>query len=77
MEKWRREKRRRLELAMEKMELLSPIRVLRRGYGMISGAKGDVIRSIRQVRQEARVEILLSDGRFLAQVTEIRKGGMT
>lgn len=76
-EKWRTEKRKRLDFVMDKMELLSPVRVLRRGYGMISGPEGDVIRSIRQVRQAEIVEIMLSDGRFSAQVTEIRKGGVT
>lgn len=76
-EKWRTTKRQRLTLAMEKMELLSPVRVLRRGYGIVSASDGDVIRSIRQVRPEENVEIMLADGRFAAQVTEIRKGEMT
>lgn len=76
-EKWRTAKRQRLAFAMEKMEMLSPVRVLRRGYGIISDSEGKVLRSIRQVRPEQQVEILLTDGRCAARVTEIRKGGVT
>ena len=75
-EKWHTAKRQRLTSAIEKMELLSPVRVLRRGYGIISTPDGDVIRSIRQVRPEANVEVMLADGRFKAHVTEFRKGEM-
>ena len=52
------------------------MRVLRRGYGIISTPDGDVIRSIRQVRPEENVEVMLADGRFKARVTEFRKGEM-
>lgn len=75
-EKWHTAKRQRLTSAIEKMELLSPVRVLRRGYGIISTPDGDVIRSIRQVRPEENVEVMLADGRFKARVTEFRKGEM-
>ena len=75
-EKWHTAKRQRLTSAIEKMELLSPVRVLRRGYGIISTPDGDVIRSIRQVRPEENVEVMLADGRFKAHVTEFRKGEM-
>ena len=75
-EKWHTAKRQRLTSAIEKMELLSPVRVLRRGYGIISTPDGDVIRSIRQIRPEENVEVMLADGRFKARVTEFRKGEM-
>lgn len=75
-EKWHTAKRQRLTSAIEKMELLSPVRVLRRGYGIISTPDGDVIRSIRQVRPEENVEVMLADGHFKARVTEFRKGEM-
>ena len=75
-EKWHTAKRQRLTSAIEKMELLSPVRVLRRGYGIISTPDGDVIRSIRQVWPEENVEVMLADGRFKARVTEFRKGEM-
>ena len=75
-EKWHTANRQRLTSAIEKMELLSPVRVLRRGYGIISTPDGDVIRSIRQVRPEENVEVMLADGRFKARVTEFRKGEM-
>lgn len=74
---WRTAKQQRLAFAMEKMDLLSPMRVLWRGYGIISDVEGKVLRSIRQIHTEQKVEILLADGRCVARVAEIRKGDVT
>lgn len=67
-------KKQRMTFALEQLELLSPVRVLRRGYGIVSSPGGKVLRSVRQAKQGDMVEIMLADGRFSAKVTEIRKG---
>lgn len=67
-------KKQRMAFALEQLELLSPVRVLRRGYGIVSSPGGKVLRSVRQAKQGDMVEIMLADGRFSAKVTEIRKG---
>lgn len=63
-----------MAFALEQLELLSPVRVLRRGYGIVSSPGGKVLRSVRQAKQGDMVEIMLADGRFSAKVMEIRKG---
>lgn len=67
-------KKQRMAFALEQLELLSPVRVLRRGYGIVSFPRGEVLRSVRQAKQGDTVEVMLADGRFSAKVTEIRKG---
>ena len=67
-------KRQRLEMDMERLELLSPIRVLRRGYGLVSSASGEVLHSIRHIEKGDTLHIMLTDGRLSAKVTRLLKG---
>lgn len=71
---YRNAKKQRLDFTLERMELLNPIRVLRRGYGILSSEEGMVIRRISQVQAGQNVEMMLADGRFSAQVKDVRKG---
>lgn len=56
-----------------KLDAMSPLKVLGRGYSMVRDENGNVIKSCADTAVGQRVEISLSDGGILAQVTEIRE----
>lgn len=67
-----RKQRRYVELTA-KLDAMSPLKVLTRGYAMAQTATGDVIRSIDQVSSGDRICVNVSDGAISA-VVEDRKG---
>ena len=65
--------RSRLKACVGKADALSPLSILSRGYS-IAENKRSVIHSISDVQKGDEVEIVLTDGRISANVTDIRKG---
>ena len=70
-----REKQQRLDVTMDRLELLNPIRMLRRGYGVVENGDGRVVRSVGETRQGDRLTVILADGRVHADVREVERGG--
>lgn len=66
-----RKKRRYVELTA-KLEAMSPLKVLTRGYAMAQTEGGEVIRSVRQVSSGDRITVDVSDGRIIATVNDER-----
>ena len=56
-----------------KLDAMSPLKVLTRGYSMAQGQDGTVIRSVRQVSAGDTITISLSDGNVSAAVTDIKE----
>lgn len=56
-----------------KLDAMSPLKVLLRGYAMVTEESGTVIRSVHQVQSGNPVRVSLSDGTFTAVVTEIKE----
>ena len=54
-----------------KLDAMSPLKVLTRGYAMVQSASGEVIRSTKQINTSDNVTVLLSDGKIKASVNEI------
>jgi exodeoxyribonuclease VII large subunit len=54
--------------AVSKLDAMSPLKVLSRGYAMTQNQSGDVIRSVNQVELGERITINLSDGKVSATV---------
>ena len=52
-----------------KLDAMSPLKVLTRGYAMIQTDGGEVIRSVGQVQKGDCVRVTLADGKFTATVT--------
>lgn len=61
----------RIEALDGRLRSLSPLAVLERGYGLVLGEDGTVIRSITQVAQGDRMRTRLSDGEFSSKVDGI------
>jgi exodeoxyribonuclease VII large subunit len=53
-----------------KLDAMSPLKVLSRGYAMAQNEKGNIIRSVQDVRVGDRIRISLSDGQIEATVNQ-------
>lgn len=56
-----------------KLDAMSPLKVLTRGYAMAEGEDGSVVRSVEQVTVGDRIHILLSDGKLESKVIGIKE----
>ena len=54
--------------AVSKLDAMSPLKVLSRGYSMTQNSSGEVVRSVKQVEIGERISITLSDGKLSATV---------
>ena len=63
-------KKQRYIAAVSKLDAMSPLKVLSRGYAMAQTEQGEVIRSIRQVEPGDHIRVSLSDGILSAAVLE-------
>ena len=61
---------RRYELALQKLEKLSPLNTLKRGYSLVTTLEDKVIKSIEEVQVGDEVIITVSDGSLKAKVSE-------
>ena len=57
-----------------KLEAMSPLKVLTRGYSMAQTERGEVVRSVNQVTLGERIRISLSDGSLSATVMNKEEG---
>ena len=69
-----RRKRRYVEMTA-KLDAMSPLKVLTRGYAMAQMSDGTVIRSVKQVKTGDPITVTLSDGRIPATVTDGKENG--
>ncbi|MGM9602885.1 MAG: exodeoxyribonuclease VII large subunit [Faecousia sp.] len=65
--------RQRFTALTAKLDAMSPLKVLTRGYAMVQGREGQVIRSAAQVSSGDYVSLQLSDGKIEACVTGVRE----
>jgi exodeoxyribonuclease VII large subunit len=56
-----------------KLDAMSPLKVLSRGYAMVQSEDGAVVRSVQQVRPQDCIQISLSDGAISATVQNIKE----
>lgn len=63
-------KKQRYIACVSKLDAMSPLKVLTRGYAMAQSERGAVIRSVEQVELGERIRLTLSDGRICATVME-------
>lgn len=56
-----------------KLDAMSPLKVLSRGYAMAQDGKGGVIRSVQDVHHGDEIQISLADGQVQATVTEVKE----
>ena len=59
---------------ISKLEAMSPLKVLTRGYSMVQTERGEVVRSVSQVSLGERIRVRLSDGTLSATVMKKEAG---
>lgn len=62
--------RQRFVASMAKLDAMSPLKVLSRGYAMAHNDKGELVRSVSQIRVGDSLQIKVSDGSIHATVTD-------
>ena len=62
------------DLLRHKIEALSPLAVLDRGYSIVTDKDGRTLKSVSQAKAGDNITIRLSDGRILADVQEVQDG---
>ena len=64
----------RLSLAVSKLDALSPLKILARGYSVTRKIPGNVvIKSFEQINSGDTIETILTDGRIISQVRDRKK----
>ena len=58
-----------------KLDAMSPLKVLTRGYAMAQTESGEVVRSVSQVRSGDQISVSFSDGSLRATVTDVKENG--
>ena len=61
---------------MAKLDALSPLKVLGRGYAVARNGAGEILRSAQDVQAGERIEVLLGQGSLACTVNERKTGGM-
>ena len=56
-----------------KLDAMSPLKVLTRGYAVVKSSENDVVSSVGQVAVDNNINILLKDGSLTAKITEIKE----
>lgn len=69
------QKNQRYIAAVSKLDAMSPLKVLTRGYSVAQTERGEVVRSVRHVELGERIRIALSDGKLSATVMEKKEEG--
>lgn len=62
-----------LKLASAKLDLLSPLQTLSRGYALAYDSQGKVIKSIGQVKKGEELQLRVRDGTFECEVNRVTK----
>lgn len=62
-----------LGLCVAKLEAISPLNTLSRGYAIVQSAEGKAVSSVTSIKKKDTVDVRLSDGNFKATVEEIIK----
>ena len=68
--------RQRYIAATAKLDAMSPLKVLTRGYAMAQNETGEVVRSVRQVNTGDRIYVSVSDGVLTTTVTDIKENAL-
>ena len=56
--------------AVSKLDAMSPLKVLTRGYSMAQKENGEILRSVHQTEQGEQISVRLSDGKLIARILE-------
>lgn len=59
---------------VSKLEALSPLKIMDRGYSLIYSKENILIKNVKQIQRNEEIKVKVSDGAFTCQVTHIEEG---
>ena len=62
--------------ATAKLDVMSPLKVLTRGYAMVQDESGELVRSVKQTNTGDNLVVSLGDGTLTTTVTEIKENAL-
>lgn len=68
-----KEKNSQLETAGGRIDLLSPLKILSRGYSLTFNENGDLIKTASSVKENEKIKVKLHEGNIICNVTEVNK----
>lgn len=68
-----KDKRQALVHAMDKLELINPMGIIRRGYGVVYRDDGQIVSHIRDVKKDDLYSVRVDGGEFTAQVMSVKE----
>lgn len=57
---------------IDKLSLVNPLAIMKRGFSLTYDQNGELIKSIQKVQEKQKISVKLSDGYIDAQVTEVK-----
>ena len=58
---------------VSKLEALSPLKIMDRGYSLVYSNQNILIKNVKQIKKNEELKIKVSDGAFTCQVTDIEE----
>jgi exodeoxyribonuclease VII large subunit len=71
------QRRARLDRLAGRLEVLSPVAILDRGYALVFDASGNLVKNAARLSPEDNIRARLAEGEFTAKVTEVRGRNQT
>ena len=68
-------KKQRFVALTSKLDAMSPLKVLTRGYAMTQTEDGNLLKSVRCVKPGDSIKVSLQDGSVTAQVSDVKENG--
>ena len=68
-------KKQRFVALTSKLDAMSPLKVLTRGYAMTQTEDGNLLKSVRSVKPGDSIKVSLQDGSVTAQVSDVKENG--
>lgn len=62
-----------LLISISKLENLSPLKILNRGYGYVTNEKGKIVNSVHNIRQNDKINVTLNNGFLKCNVDKIQE----
>ena len=55
---------------ISKLDNLSPLKILNSGYSLVTSESGEVINSVKRVKENEKIKVQLKDGNLICSVKE-------
>ena len=65
-----------LSAAIEKLDGLSPLKIMNKGYSFCRNSRGKIVRSVKNIKTGELLELSFPDGRANCRAEELKEGSI-